>query len=607
MRPPVRPSLRKGNPVVRRVRKANGPPEEVAGLPNGGKMRRYSGLLIVALVVLTAGFVAPQQRAPSEPSHGRSPSQVRPALGPMPNLKNTSFEPGRILVQTEPGAPADALKAANRKNDASVEERIPNSRVSLVDLPEGLSVAEAIQHYRAAPGIEYAEPNYHAVPAALPPKPNDPQFPKMYDLNNRGQYGGTFDADIDAPEAWNAETGSADTVVAVIDTGIDISHRDLKDNIWTNPGESGLDADGNDKATNGIDDDRNGYIDDVHGWDFYHDDASVFDSAAQDTHGTHVAGTIAAEGNNTVGVTGIAWQSKIMPLKFIGPDNASNVADAVAAIDYSVNEGAQISNNSWGYVFPPCCPSKILQDAIDRADRAGQLFVVAAMNGGDDFIGDDIDQNPIYPASYTNSNIITVAATNEKDNLTSFSNYGATSVDLAAPGIDILSTLPGNNYGFGYGTSMATPHVTGVAALLKSQSPQLRGDEIKARILDTVDKNPSLEGKMVSGGRLNAAKALGADTAPVILNMKPGSRIRAHRALIRATVRDDETDLTKDQIALYLDGRRKFGFSYDQATDKLTYRTRKLASHRHHVKIVAQDAQALEESRTWKFKVLRHR
>jgi subtilisin family serine protease len=558
-------------------------------------MRRYIGFLLVVLLIasvaLTAGFVAPQERATSEPTQKRAPSQVRPALGPKPDLRNASFQPGQILVETEDGLPADSIKSVNRRNDASVEDSIPHSRISLVDLPEGLSVAGAIQEYRAAPKVKYAEPNYQVVSSALAPTPNDPSFPKMWDAKNRGQYGGTFDADIDAPEAWAAETGSAQTVVAVIDTGMDINHKDLRDNIWTNPGEV---------PGNGIDDDRNGYIDDVHGWDFYHDDASVFDNANQDTHATHVAGTIAAEGNNTIGVTGIDWQAKIMPLKFIGPENASNIADAVAAINYSIAEGAKISNNSWGYEFAPCCPSKILQDAIDNADRAGQLFVVAAMNGGADFVGDDNDQTPVYPSSYTNSNIISVAATNDKDALTSFSNYGATSVDLAAPGMDILSTLPGNNYGFGYGTSMATPHVTGVAALLKSQSPQLSDEGIKARILDSVDKKASLRGKMVSEGRLNAAKALGANTSPVIIGQKP--RVRAGRASFSATVRDDETDLTKDQISLYLDGERKFSFSYDQATDKLGYRTTKLASRRHNIKIVAQDAQALQESRTWSFR-----
>ena len=543
-----------------------------------------------------AGFVAPQERAPSQPAKERVPAQVRPDLGPKPDLRNASFEPGQILVETEAGVPAEAIKAVNRRNDATVEESIPHSRISLVDLPQDLSVAEAIQHYRAAPEVKYAEPNYQVVSSSLATKPDDPNFPKMWDANNRGQYGGTFDADIDAPEAWAGETGSAETVVAVIDSGMDISHRDLRDNIWTNPGEV---------PGNGIDDDGNGYVDDVHGWDFYHDDASVFDNATQDTHATHVAGTIAAEGNNTVGVTGINWQARIMPLKFIGPDNQSYLADAIEAINYSVSEGAQISNNSWGYEFPPGNPSKILQDAINDADRAGQLFVVAAMNGGADFVGDDIDQSPVYPASYSNSNIISVAATNATDDLTSFSNYGATSVDLAAPGKDILSTLPGNEYGFGYGTSMATPHVSGVAALIKSQFPQLNDEGIKVRILDSVDKKASLGGKMVSGGRLNAAKALGANTAPVIIGQKP--QVRAGRASFSATVFDDETDLTKDQIYLYLDGNRKVGFSYDQATDRLAYRTTKLASRGHNIKIVAQDTQALEENRAWGFRVANQR
>jgi len=406
----------------------------------------------------------------------------------------------------------------------------------------------------------------------------------MYDLYNRSQNGGSFDADIDAPEAWTATTGSDSTVVAVIDTGMDINHRDLKDNIWTNPGEV---------PGNCVDDDGNGYVDDVHGWDFRDtkeddvgncnfarqgEDNRVFDGAQQDTHATHVAGTIAAAGNNDVGVTGVNWQATIMPLKFIGPDNWGTVADAAEAVEYSVAEGVKISNNSWGYWGLSSDDSRTLKGAIDSADRAGQLFVAAAMNGGTDLVGDNIDDPnipDIYPASYDNSNIISVAASNKQDDLTSFSNYGTKSVDLAAPGIDILSTMPGNNYGYGWGTSMATPHVTGAAALIKSQDPQLSDNEIKRRILNSVDKIASLQGKLVTGGRLNAAKALGANTAPVIVGLSPGGKIRDRTPTITATVQDDETELIETQIQLYLGGKRNF--SYDQVSDQLTYQSGRLS------------------------------
>ena len=561
-------------------------------------MSRYIGLLIVVGVSLTVGLVAIQDRAPTQ----QEPDVQEPGA------VSSSFVPDQILVKIKARASADAMASVNRENDARLEERIPGSRLGVVDIPDDLSVAAAVERYEASPEVEYAEPNYVYQLAQDVPTPSDPKFPQMYDLDNRGQYGGTFDADIDAPEAWKATTGSAETVVAVIDTGVDINHQDLRDNIWTNPGESGVDASGNDKATNGVDDDSNGYVDDVHGWDFYSDDNSVFDGARKDTHATHVAGTIAATGNNEVGVTGVNWQTSIMPLKVVDIDDRFGIHtdDVIEALEYAVRNGAAISNNSWGggnY-------GQTLANEIRDADQAGHLFVAAAGNGGTDQFGDDNDTTPFYPASYDNANIISVAASNNEDELTSFSNYGATSVDLAAPGKLILSTYPGNEYGYGEGTSMATPHVTGAAALIKSQQPNLNDTQIKTAILNSVDEIVSLQGKLVTGGRLNAAKALGANTSPVILGVSPAGKIRDRTPTISATVRDDETELTQDQITLYLDGQPKVDFAYDQATDTLTYESSKLARRTHTVQVIANDGDALEpleESRAWKFKIPRRR
>jgi thermitase len=549
-------------------------------------MRRYIYILAVDSVALLLCLALQAGQVHSQPTPD----------GPQPGSDGAAFAPARILVKVKDGAPADAIVSINRRNDAHLEGKIPHSRVSVVDLPADLSVAEAVEVYEASPAVEYAEPDYAISPAVSAPTPNDPIFPKMYDLYNRGQYGGTFDADIDGREAWNATTGATDTVVAVLDTGMDINHRDLNDNVWTNPDEI---------ADNGVDDDRNGYVDDVHGWDFFYDDASVFDGASQDTHGTHVAGTIAAEGDNGVGVTGVNWQAKVMPLKFIGPGNVGYVSGAVKALDYAVAEGVKISNNSYGF-YDNCngCYVRTLQDAISRAERADHLFVAAAMNGGADYVGDDNDDNAVWPASYGNANIISVAASNDEDELTSFSNYGATSVDLAAPGKSILSTLPGNAYGYGEGTSMATPHVAGAAALVKSQYLELSGVGIKARILESVDEITNLKGKLVTGGRLNVAKALGANTAPVIVGPGSGGKIRDRTPVISATVRDDETELTVAQIRLYLDGRPKQGFSYDQATDRCTYESGELASGRHRVQVVVEDGQGFEESYAWTFRVV---
>ncbi|VEP16905.1 Subtilisin-like serine protease (fragment) [Hyella patelloides LEGE 07179] len=347
---------------------------------------------------------------------------------------------------------------------------------------EDVSVEEAIEVLSDDPRIEYVEPNF--IGSYTETTPNDPRFDELWGLNNTGQTGGTSDADIDAPEAWDIQTGN-DVIVGILDSGIDVNHIDLVDNLWTNPGEI---------AGNGIDDDNNGYVDDVNGYDFGNDDPDPEDNYV---HGTHVAGTIAAQGNNNIGVTGVNWDAEIMMLKIgdFGPETFA----AIQALEYGVLMGAQVTNNSW--TVPD---SQALREAIAAVGEEEQLFVAAA---GNDF-GNDNDLNPRYPASYDLDNIISVAATDDNDRLADFSNLGATSVDLGAPGVDILSTVPGNNYDFFSGTSMASPHVVGVVSLLLAEDPGLSAAEIKELILENTDPLPSLEGITVSGGRLNTSNAL---------------------------------------------------------------------------------------------------
>ncbi len=353
-----------------------------------------------------------------------------------------------MLVKLKEGVPTEAVDAINRKNGARTEKKIPHTRVSVVKLPKGLQVADAVKRYESSSDVD-AEPDFllSAVQTATP-SPNDTDYPKLYNLNNTGQSSGTTDADIDVPEAWGSTTGSQDATVAVIDTGVDIGHADLKNNVWTNPDEV---------AGNGLDDDSNGYVDDVHGWDFRNEDNVVFD-ADEGSHGTHVAGIIAAEGNNGVGITGVSWRTKIMPLKFIGP-TTGYTSDAAQALNYAVTEGVKISNNSYGCAG---CFSQTLLDAIRKADAAGHLYIAAAGNDGA-----NNDATASYPSGYDSANVVSVAATDGTDTLASFSNYGSSSADLAAPSVSILSTLPGNAYGYKSGTSMAAPHVAGVAALMK--------------------------------------------------------------------------------------------------------------------------------------------
>ncbi|MEM1223159.1 MAG: S8 family serine peptidase [Verrucomicrobiota bacterium] len=328
--------------------------------------------------------------------------------------------------------------------------------------------------------------------------PNDPSFPSLWGQNNTGQEGGVADADIDAPEAWDITTGSNNVVVAVIDSGIDYNHIDLADNMWINPGEI---------PNNGIDDDGNGFVDDIYGWDFNNDDSDPFDDS-EVGHGTHCAGTIGAIGNNAEGVSGVSWDVSLMALKLFDAEGFGSLSIAADCIDYSILMGADLSSNSWGATTDLA----VLRRPLRRARDNGVLVVAAAGNDADntDLTGAE------YPAAYDFNNIISVAATNRTDGLALFSNFGATTVDLGAPGTEILSTLPGNNYGLLDGTSMATPHVSGVCALILSRDPDLAYQEVIERVLETVDPLPSLNGVTVTGGRLNAYDAVRSIGQPVI-------------------------------------------------------------------------------------------
>lgn len=383
----------------------------------------------------------------------------------------------------------------------------------------------AVAALQKNPDFAYLEPNYEITIDSLQAEatPNDPSFGSLWGLHNTGQSGGTADADIDAPEAWEISTGS-DVVVAVIDTGVDYTHPDLANNMWTNPGEI---------AGNGIDDDNNGFVDDVHGWDFVNNDADPMDD---NNHGTHVAGTIAADGNNGIGIAGVNWSAEIMALKFLNSSGSGSTYGAIQALNYATMMGVPISNNSWGgggY-------STALHDAIEAAGQAGQLVVAAAGNDGT-----NNDSSPHYPSNYTLDNVLSVAATDRNDKLASFSNYGATSVDLAAPGVSIYSTVAGGGYASFSGTSMATPHVAGAAALLLSAEPGLSPTEIKDRLMGTADPLSVLSGKVVSGARLNVDNAVRAGS------LDPGS--------IAGTVWDDaDGDGIRDAGEAGLAGRTVF-------------------------------------------------
>jgi len=386
-----------------------------------------------------------------------------------------------VLVKLNEGQTKAALQALADAQGFTIERALslPGHYVLKLEASTLNGLSNALRMLSGESGLlALAEPNYMYSQTLIP---DDPDFGSLWGMTK-----------IQAPAAWETTTGDGNVLVAVIDTGMDASHADLADNLWINSGETGTDGSGEDKTNNGIDDDGNGYVDDWRGWDFYNDDNDPDDD---NKHGTHVAGTIGAVGNNNTGVAGVCWDVSLIALKFLGADGFGSTADAIDAVQYAVSIGADIQNNSWGGGGS----SGGLENAIQNADTNGVLFVAAAGNENS-----NSDNNPHYPASYTAPNIISVAATDENDKLASFSNFGANSVDLAAPGVNIRSTIPSGGYEELQGTSMAAPHVAGAAALLLSANSALTHLDIKGALFNSVDKVPALNGKTVTGGRLNA-------------------------------------------------------------------------------------------------------
>jgi subtilisin family serine protease len=449
-------------------------------------------LTLVVLVSLAAWSLGQTSRATPGGGLDRNPP------GGSYNLANPGITPqgeyvaDELLVKFRPGAPDGKADEARRAVGATVLKAFPQIGARHWRLPPGLDVARAVQVLSSNPNVEYAEPNYVVTADAFP---NDASRGDLWGLHNLAQSGGQVDTDIDAPEAWDISTGTG-VVVGVIDSGIDYMHEDLAANIWTNPNEI---------AGNSVDDDNNGYIDDVRGWDFVNQDNDPIDDYG---HGTHTAGTIGAVANNGVGVAGVAWDVKVMPLKFLSAGGTGTTADAASAVLYAAsfkdsagNNVVRVTNNSWGGGKR----SSTLQDAIASS---GALFIASA--------GNSASSQVQYPAGYPIDNVISVAATDHADGLASFSSFGSSWVDLGAPGVNVLSTYRGNQYRSLNGTSMAAPHVAGVAALVLG-APAFAGytnAQVKARIMSTVDPVAALSGTTVTGGRLNARRALNAGDLP---------------------------------------------------------------------------------------------
>ena len=428
--------------------------------------------------------------------------------------------PNRLIVRykdgqsgfSNPGALSTQVKmvrelAKARKTGNGVRA-LNGLNLALVETVQSANLRDVAKALAEDPAVEYVEPDYIRRSSVLP---NDPEWKNQYALQK-----------IKAPQAWEKTKGSSTVIVAVIDTGIDYNHKDLQGNIWKNPGEI---------PNNRKDDDGNGYVDDVYGWDFCNNDNNPMDG---NRHGTHVAGTIAAATNNSLQVAGVAWNTKLVALKFLSDRGWGSVSDAIDAVAYCTAMDFPISNNSWGGGGS----SRAMKEAIDRAGQNGHLFCAAAGNSGT-----DNDRKPHYPSSYLSPNVLAVAASDSADRLAHFTCYGRTSVDMAAPGVSILNLVPNNRLAKLSGTSMATPHVAGAAALVLSMNKGAGYAELKRTLMESVDSVQSYEGKMVAPGRLNLLRAL-EGFSPGWLSVSPENGNLAAGSSSTLTFAVDATNLT---------------------------------------------------------------
>ncbi|MCS6999042.1 MAG: S8 family serine peptidase, partial [Aquificaceae bacterium] len=486
------------------------------------------GKLTTLLLLLASLFLASCGGGSSGSSEGsgfttRSLSEMK-AKAREPEAEQTQLIPDELIIKVKEGEDTRivAQQVAQELGGQVIEVSPP---YALIKLRSGVSAQSALQAARANPKVEIAEQNriiripkpperdssiepmtkvlnalkstlfrpYSANPNPL--IPNDPRFGELWGMHK-----------ILAPQAWNSNTGSNTVIVAVLDTGIDYNHEDLNANMWRNPGET--------SCNDSVDNDNNGYVDDCHGINAINNSGDPMDNHG---HGTHVAGTIGAVANNARGVAGVNWQVKLLACKFLGPQGGT-LFDQVECINYVIalkdrGENIVAVNASYGRIVSS--PDQMERDAINRLRQNGILFVAAA---GNEAWNNDSPIRRAYPCSLSTEldNVVCVASTGKSNLLSPFSNYGANTVQVAAPGSAILSTLPNNGYEFRSGTSMAAPHVTGLAALIKAANPNFTYLNIKDRILSTVDQSPSLAGKVSTGGKINAYRALGG-TNPVLL------------------------------------------------------------------------------------------
>lgn len=426
----------------------------------------------------------------------------------LPDSKNSNLEqiesvPGEYIVRlkhSNSNLSSMNMKLLSQSLGSYIKSRIPAQNIVIIKRPTFETKSSVINTLSNNPLVDVVEPNFIYKANRLP---NDPLLVQLWGMKNTAQKDsggqpGTAGIDIGAEQAWDIETGSDKMLVAVIDTGVDFDHPDLVNNIWTNEAEL--------NGVVGIDDDNNGVIDDIHGFNAV---TGKGDAKDDHGHGTHCAGTIGGSGNDGKGIVGVNWNVKIMAVKFLASNGSGSLENALKAIDYATKMGAKVLSNSWGGGGF----SQTLLDSIKRSNEAGALFVAAAGNDGS-----NNDTKPSYPASYDVPNIISVAAITNRGDKATFTNYGKRSVHLGAPGVNVYSSILAGGYQSMSGTSMAAPHVSGVAALVWAHEPNLTAQELKTRLLKTVRPIPSLKGITKTGGMVNAFFALTNKTPDIDVN-----------------------------------------------------------------------------------------
>ena len=479
--------------------------------------QNYVWHIAIATVLVTLAALVGQFR------RWESPKNVSLSAEKSEKSKNNDAKPAKnsalarsaadrepeVLVKFKPGVSEDQIKQIAASHNDRVEDEIENvaGLVALDDLDGKTSTQVADEYGKMTDLVEYAESNIeikldptesYVIPDTVAGEdnlnanlPNDPMFAEQWALDNKGQNGGKANADLSALKAWEKTKGSKKLVIAVLDTGVDYTHQDLVTNIWTRPA-----------TVPAYKDAQLGKFNDEHGFNSADNSADPMD---ENGHGTHCAGIIGAEGDNDEGIAGMNWKVEIMPLKFLGKSGSGSTKNAIESINYVIDRkkngvNVRVISASWGST----AYSKALEDVIRKAGEEGILFVAAAGNSSE-----NADFRPHYPSGYKLPNVISVAALDRNDVLAGFSNYGVKSVHLGAPGKEILSTWLKGTYREASGTSMATPYVSGVAGLILASDPNMPLEKLREKLLDSVDPIESLKGKTVTGGRLNAAKAVG--------------------------------------------------------------------------------------------------